>query len=602
MRTGRSGLREILVLLNREATSFVRWRVAWLLLLVAVSAVLMALGPVALKLLVDGFTAHDRGHPAPPILLVALYTVSQLLARVAIELRNFLYFRIQWRMFRTLSERLFVHLMHLPLRFHLDRHTGALSETLTNGLEGLQLVLNQLLVNVLPVTTELAAIVAVLAHTAPLPLLASFSGALILYISAFTYSAAAVLHSASRASAARIQASAAMTDGLLNFETVKCFAAEQIVQERVGNCLALSEAEWLTFSAVFARSGVVSTSIYAGFLAATTWYAALEVLHHHMTVGEFVLVNAYMLQLVRPVEMLGYAIQSFSQGIAMLGKLTDLFHEVPEPPTDTGIPPLVGPGALDFDRVCLSYRPGRPVLNDVSFRLAPQKTLGIVGSSGSGKSTIVRLLMRLMEPDRGRIMLDGIPISEIDLAALRGAIAVVPQDTILFNDTLRYNIGIGRKAASLAEVEHAARVAHLHEFISGLPNGYDTQVGERGIKLSGGERQRVSIARAVLKSPRIYVFDESTSSLDSETEQDILTNLQEIARHSSTLVIAHRLSTVVHADEILVLEHGRVVEHGSHGHLLSENGRYAALWQAQQHRVAPTPVQPACQRFLHEHP
>jgi ATP-binding cassette subfamily B protein len=305
-----------------------------------------------------------------------------------------------------------------------------------------------------------------------------------------------------------------------------------------------------------------------------------------MALGDFVLVNTYVLQLVRPVEMLGNAVQSCSQGLAMLERLTHLFREAPEPPCGIRTGSAAGPGALEFDGVSLSYREDRPVLRNVSFRIAPKRTLGIVGSSGSGKSTIVRLLMRLVEPDDGRILLDDAPICDLDLAHLRRAIAVVPQDTALFNDTLAYNIALGRTHASFPDVQHAARVAHLHDFIMSLPDGYDTRVGERGIKLSGGERQRVSIARAVLKSPQIYVFDEATSSLDSQSEQQILANLREIAKHSSTLVIAHRLSTVLHADEIVVLEYGRIVERDSHSSLLRQNGRYAALWRAQQHGTA----------------
>jgi ABC-type transport system involved in Fe-S cluster assembly fused permease/ATPase subunit len=586
MRTGVSRFRELLALLGREATPFVRWRLVWVLLLVVASAILLALGPVALKLLVDGFTGHGRASAVLPLLLVALYALSQWLARVAGEIRLLIYRRIQRRMFRTLTERLFAHLMHLPLRFHLERHTGAVSETLTNGLEGLQLILNQLVVTVLPVILELATVLVIIARMAPPMFLALFCGALVLYAGAFSYSANAVSTSARTASAARVDASAAITDGLLNYETVKYFTAESMVQERVGTALARSETEWLTFSRLVSRNGVLVASIYAVFLVATTAYATIDVLHGDMTIGDFVLVNTYMLQLVRPLEMLGNAVQSCFQGVAMLERLAHLFRETPEPPPGIRPGSIAGPGTLAFDRVSLCYRKDRPVLRDISFRIAPKRTLGIVGPSGSGKSTIVRLLTRLLEPDDGRILLDDVPICDLDLRHLRGAIAVVPQDTILFNDTLAYNIAFGRRQSSFADVQHAASVAHLHEFIMSLPDGYDTRVGERGIKLSGGERQRVSIARAILKSPRIYVFDEATSSLDSQSEQDILTSLREIARHSSTLVIAHRLSTVLHADEILVLEKGRVVERDSHTSLLRQNGRYATLWRAQQQGTA----------------
>ncbi|MBW4052318.1 MAG: ABC transporter ATP-binding protein/permease [Proteobacteria bacterium] len=557
-----------------------------MLLLVVAGAILTALGPVALKLLVDGYTGHRHVGAASALLLVALYALSQWLARIAGELRGLIYRRIQCRMFRTLSERLFTHLMLLPLRFHLDRQTGAVSETLTNGLEGVQLVLNHLVLTILPVTIELATVLIVLARMAPPPLLALFCAALAFYTGVFGHSAAPLAQSARAAAAARVDAGAVITDGLLNYETVKYFAAESSVQERVGKALACTETEWRAFSRLFARNGLLVASIYAAFLAATTAYATIDTLHGGMTIGDFVLVNTYMLQLVRPLEMLGHAVQSCFQGLAMLERLTSLFRQTPERPPGIRTRPMAGPGALEFDGVSLSYRKDRPVLRDVSFRIGPKRTLGIVGPSGSGKSTLVRLVMRLLEPDEGRILLDGVPISNLDLLHLRSAIAVVPQDTVLFNDTLAYNIALGRAHAGIADVERAARVAHLHQLVTGLPDGYATPVGERGIKLSGGERQRVSIARAVLKSPRIYVFDEATSSLDSQTEQDILASLREIARHSSTLVIAHRLSTVLHADEIAVLDGGQIVERGTHAGLLREGGRYAGLWRAQHHGSA----------------
>lgn len=586
MQNGSPRLSEILILLGREATPFVKWRLACVLVLVVASAILAALGPVALKLLVDGFTGRGHSGAAFSLLLVALYVLTQFLARVAGEVRGLIYRRIQWRTFRTLSERLFAHLMHLPLRFHLERHTGAVSETLTTGLEGLQLIVNQLMLTVLPVTLQLATVVVVVARMAPPPFLAIFCGALLCYAGTFGFSASGVSKSARIASAARVEAGAVITDGLLNYETVKYFTAESMVQERVGRALARSETEWLTFSRLFARNGILLATIYAAFLAATTAYATTATRRGDMTLGNFVLINTYMLQLLQPMEMLGYAMQSCSQGLAMLEKLTHVFREVAEPSPRIRGGSAPGAGTVHFDRVSLSYRKDRPVLRHVTFSVGPKRTLGVVGPSGSGKSTIIRLLMRLLEPDSGQILLDDVPISALDLSHLRGAIAVVPQDTVLFNDTLSYNIAFGSAHASLADVQYAARIARLHEFIVSLPDRYDTRVGERGLKLSGGERQRVSIARAVLKRPRIYVFDEATSSLDSQTEQDILVSLREIARHSSTLVIAHRLSTVLHADEIVVLEHGQIVEQDNHTNLLRKNGRYACLWRAQHHSTA----------------
>ena len=373
-----------------------------------------------------------------------------------------------------------------------------------------------------------------------------------------------------------------MTDGILNYETVKYFTAESIIQEKVSRALSRTEVEWVGFYRRYAFNGLGVATIFAAFLGATILYAANEVQAARMTVGDFVLVNTYMLQVVRPVEMLGYAMQGLSQGVAMLEKMLALFREAPErQQTDDRIS-LGGPGKLEFENVTLSYRRDRSVLKGVSFKIPAGKTLGIVGASGSGKSTIVRLLVRLFEPDSGRVFLDGVPLSDLSLPKLRQSIAVVPQDTVLFNDTIGYNIAFGKAHSTRDEIEQAAKLAHLHDFILSLPDQYDTRVGERGVKLSGGERQRVSIARAAIKRPRIYVFDEATSSLDSNTEREILRNLQEISRSSTTLVIAHRLSTVVHADEIVVLEAGTIVERGTHASLLRQNGRYAALWEAQQ--------------------
>jgi ATP-binding cassette subfamily B protein len=587
LRSHKPPFAEALKLLGLEFTPFIKLRVTAALLLVLTAAVLTALGPVALKLMVDGITGRSHRNLVTPLLVVAFYAISQWLARVANEIRGLLYRRIQRRMYCAISERLFAHLMHLPLRFHLDRETGAISETLSNGMDGLQLILNQLMTTILPVVAELATVIVVLGHMAPPLFLVLFCGALLLYTCAFSYSAPSLSQSARAASAARIEAGAAITDGLINYETVKYFTAESVIRERVGHALTRSETEWLIFSRQYYRSGLLAASVFASFLASTTWYAVIEVLHGNITIGDFVLITAYMLQLARPVEMLGTALQASSQGLAMLDRLMQLFREAPEPTRLTRSSTAVAePGTLEFDHVSLSYRRDRLVLTDVSFRIPPKHTLGIVGPSGSGKSTLIRLLMRLLEPDIGRVLLDGIPVSSLALPHLRSAIAVVPQDTILFNDTLAYNIAVGRVGARISDIRHAAQVAHLHDFVMGLPDGYDTRVGERGVKLSGGERQRVSIARAVLKSPRIYVFDEATSSLDSQTELDILESLREIAQHSSTLVIAHRLSTVVHADEIIVLEGGRVVERGAHPSLLRENGRYSALWRAQHPHIA----------------
>jgi ABC-type transport system involved in Fe-S cluster assembly fused permease/ATPase subunit len=575
-------LRSILRLVWSEASPFVKRRLLSVLILVITASILTAFGPIALKLVVDGFTGQTKGSPASPLFLIGLFVLSQFLARAVGEVRGLVYARAERRMFRTLSERLFAHLLRLPLRFHLDRQTGAINQVLVNGLQGYQMVVHHLVFTFLPVTAELGTMILVLRRLAPPALLSLFCGALVSYGVAFGYAATRIAKSARQASASNVEANAAVTDGILNYETIKYFAAESIVQGKVSRALIHTETEWAGFYRRYAINGLCVAMIFAVFLGSTTVYAADAVHTGRMTVGDFVLINTYLLQVVRPVESLGYAMQGLSQGVAMLEKMLELFRERPEPQDSEDHAPMSGPVALEFEDVWLSYRPGHSVLKGLSFKIPAGKTLGIVGPSGSGKSTTVRLLVRLFETHRGRILLDGVSIDELPLSMLRRSIAVVPQDTVLFNETIGDNIAFGKPDCTHAEVEQAARLANLHDFIMSLPDRYDTRVGERGVKLSGGERQRVSIARAAIKQPLIYVFDEATSSLDSKTERAILSNLREISKFSTTLVIAHRLSTVVHADEIIVLDAGGVVERGTHASLMRGDGVYAGLWQAQR--------------------
>jgi ABC-type transport system involved in Fe-S cluster assembly fused permease/ATPase subunit len=574
-------VREIVGIIWSDADRFVKRRLAAVLLLVITASVLTALGPLALKWLVDGFTDQAIGVSLSPSILVGAYVLSQFLARAVGEVRGLVYARAERRMFRVLSGRLFAHILRLPLRFHLDRKTGGISQTLENGLTGYQMTLHHLVFTFLPVTAELGTIIVVLTRLAHPAFLMLFCGALVCYAMAFAYAAATIARAAKSASAAHVDGAAQMTDALLNVELVKYFAAEAIVQERVGRALSRTEAEWVSFYRQYAVNGVTVSTIFAAFLAATTLYAVHEVEGARLTVGDFVLITSYMLQVIRPVEALGYAMQGLSQGAAMLEKMLALFHEKSEPPQPGKAGRLEGPGHLEFENVTLSYGPHR-ALQGVSFKVPAGKTVGIVGASGSGKSTLVRLLVRLLEPDTGRILLDGVPISALSLATLRQSIAVVPQDTVLFNDSVGDNIAFGKADCTQEEIEQAATRAHLDELIANLPDAYDTNVGERGVKLSGGERQRLAIARAAIKRPRIYIFDEATSALDSVTELEIVRNLQEVSRSITTLVITHRLSTVVHADEIIVLETGTVVERGTHASLLRQHGRYAAFWTAQQ--------------------
>ncbi|HKS57300.1 MAG TPA: ATP-binding cassette domain-containing protein [Steroidobacteraceae bacterium] len=575
-------IRAVFALIWLHTDRFVKIRLALAVSSLVLASIFTALGPVALKNVVDALAGD---HPAAEVsitLLAILYVLTQWLARGAGELRALLYAYAERRMFRTLSENLFAHVMRLPLRFHLGRQTGAIGQTLQNGLQGYELILHHLVFTFLPVVAELGTIVIVLARMDQPMFFVFYAGASLCYAIVFSFTVSKVMRTANAASETSIDASATMTDSILNYETVKYFTAEPVVQEKVSRALKKTEKEWVGFYRIYSVSGLAVATTYAGFLALTILYAIGQVQAGALTIGGFVLVNTYMLQIIRPIEMLGYAVQGFSQGIAMLTSMLTLLQEAPEPESMDAATPSSGPGSLEFDSVALSYRSDRTILNGVSFHIPAGKTLGIVGTSGAGKSTIVRLVTRLLEADSGRILLDGVPVSKLPLAVVRQAIAVVPQDTVLFNETIGYNIAFGKHGSSQQEIESAARVAHLHDFIMSLPEGYQTQVGERGVKLSGGEKQRVSIARAALKHPRIYIFDEATSSLDSRTERQILRNLRDISSTHTTLVIAHRLSTVVHADEIVVLDHGAIMERGTHSSLLEQSGRYAALWCAQQ--------------------
>jgi ABC-type transport system involved in Fe-S cluster assembly fused permease/ATPase subunit len=575
-------LRDVSELIWSGASRFVKVRLALALFIVAASSVVTALGPVALKYVLDALTPQGRGTSVSLALLLVLYVLSHWLARALTELRSYVHAQADRRMFRSLCDRLFDHVMQLPLRYHLNRQTGVLTGTLTNGLQGYQMIVQTFVMTLLPVVMEIGTVAVVLISLQQSVYLALFCVAMVCYGIAFTWGAVRIMGSARNASESQANAWGVLTDSILNYEAVKYFTAETKVRQRFDDSLFRTESEWMKFYRMRALIGLLIATIFALFLAVAVFYAANQVLTGAMTIGTFVLIHTYMFRLVQPLEMIGYAMQQLSQGFAFLEKLMDIFREGTEPlALDKSSLPS-GPGRLEFRNVSLAYRADRQILRDVSFEIPAGKTLGVVGSSGAGKSTLVRLLVRLVEPDSGQVVLDGVPLSQLSLPRLRQAIAVVPQDTVLFNDTIGYNIGFGKADSSQEDIERAAKLAHLHDFVMSLPDKYETKVGERGVKLSGGEKQRVSIARAAIKEPRIYVFDEATSSLDSRTEGEIMHNLREISRESTTLVIAHRLSTVIHADEIVVLEGGLIVERGTHFALLRMNGRYARLWEAQQ--------------------
>ena len=498
-----------------------------------------------------------------------------------------LYGRADQRVQIRLSNKLFQHVMSLPLRFHLDRKTGALHQTLANGLMGYRVVQHHLVNSILPVLIELATmgtILVVLGHTAFLLIIGV---SVLSYAVAFWVGATLVRTPARDASTAQIDAGAVFTDSILNYETVKSSNAEPQVRERYMAALRITEKRWAELFTRKMQNGIVVATIFVLSLGVSVYVAASEVQQGRMSVGEFVLVNAYVIQLTMPLELIGFAFRDIVQAVAFIEKMANLLRAKPELDRAAHRAPIsVGCGELVFDRVSFAYDADRCILRNVSFFVPPGNTLAIVGSSGSGKSSLIRLLLRMVDPTKGQISLGGVPLPNFPVSALRDAIAVVPQDTALFNDSIAYNIAFGKHGSTDEEVVAAAKAADIHDFILRLPDGYDTTVGERGVKLSGGEKQRIAIARAAIKKPGIFVFDEATASLDSRTERTILENFLQVTAGTTAIVIAHRLSTVVHADEIVVLDKGSVVEQGSHDTLVEHGGVYSAMWNAQHDHVS----------------
>ena len=576
-------------LVRQESNIHLRMLIALALLLVLFSSSLAALSPLLLKFIVDHLTSPGvlSGVAVAIGILAVAYAGSNWLTRVLAELRLFVLGRVDQRLHRRLSLRLFKHVMALPLRFHLDRKTGALSQTLTNGLLGFSTIVQQLVVSILPVIIELSIMGTVLLTLGQPIFLGIIGATLLCYAFAFWLGVTKLLKPARAVSTAHIDANAVLTDSILNYETIKSFSAEPRIHERMEDNFAKTETKWAQFFTQRALNGVLIGTIFSVSLGTSVFLASNAVQQGRMSLGDFVLVNAYMLQVFRPMEALGYAFRDIAQGMAFIEKMNYLFQQEQEPSVRSGsdiLPP--GPGELVFDDVSLSYHPNRAVLEGVCFRVPAGRTVAIVGASGAGKSSLIRLLVRFWEPDNGNILLDGVPITNVSAASVRDVIAVVPQDTVLFNDTIAYNIAIGRAGSSMADIMDAARLASIHSFIVSQPDGYQTRVGERGLKLSGGEKQRIAIARAALKKPRVFVFDEATSSLDTKTEQLILQNLARVSTGTTTLVIAHRLSTIVDADEILVLDKGKIVERGTHKNLLEDRGAYHGMWIAQRDDVS----------------
>ncbi len=540
--------------------------------------------PLIYKQAVDALTLQPgMTLVAVPVLLMLAYGAARTLAGTFGELRDIAFARVGQRAIRAVGLKVFRHLHGLALRFHLDRQTGGVSRAIERGTKGIEFLLNFMLFNILPTLLEIALVTAVLWK------LYSPAFALVTFGTIAVYIAYTLIITEWRTQFRRTmnetdsEASTKAIDSLLNFETVKYFGNEEHEAGRYDRALARYEQAAVKSKVTLSLLNIGQGAIIAVGLTAVMIMAGYGVADGSMTVGDFVLVNAYLVQLYLPLNFLGFIYREIKQSLTDMEAMFHLLEVNAEVTDSPDAPPLaVAGGAIRFENVGFAYNPDRTILSGVDFAVPAGHRVAIVGPSGAGKSTISRLLFRFYDATSGHITIDGQDIRKVSQHSLRAAIGIVPQDTVLFNDTIRYNIAYGRPGASQDEIEQAARLARIHDFVTTLPDGYDTRVGERGLKLSGGEKQRVAIARTILKAPAILLFDEATSALDTHTEKEIQASLREVSKNRTTLVIAHRLSTVVDCDEIIVLEQGRIAERGRHGDLLARGGRYAEMWRKQQ--------------------
>ena len=562
-----------------------KWRV--LLALVSLVAAKMAnVGvPLVLKQLIDKL-APMPGNPAyalvVPVGLLIAYGLLRLSATVFTELREFFFARVTQRAVRTIALKVFRHLHALSLRFHLNRQTGGVTRDIERGTRGISSLVSYTLFSILPTIVEITLVLGYLSFQYDI----WFSG--ITVVALATYIIFTILITEWRTHFRRTmndldsKASTKAIDSLLNYETVKYFGNEEYEASRYDHGLQKYERAAVRSQTSLTLLNTGQSLIIAIAVTLILWRATLGVTNGSMTLGDLVLVNAFMIQLYIPLNFLGVLYREIKQSLADMEKMFALLDQHRDVADVSNAQALALSSAeLTFSHVDFSYEANRKILFDVDFTVSAGTTTAVVGHSGSGKSTLARLLFRFYDVNSGAILIDGQDIRQVTQVSLRNAIGIVPQDTVLFNDSIAYNIAYGRPGAAHEEIIAAAKAAYIHDFIVSLPDGYDTTVGERGLKLSGGEKQRVAIARTLLKNPTILVFDEATSALDSQAEQAIQLQLKEIARNRTTLVIAHRLSTVADADQILVMDQGRIVERGTHAQLLAAGTVYAQMWERQ---------------------
>jgi len=538
--------------------------------------------PLVMKEIVDGLGGKQAAAVLPLSLLI-VYGALRASNTLFAELRDIVFVRVARRAIRRVALQVFRHLHSLSLRFHLERQTGGVSRDIDRGTRGISTLLSYMLFSIIPVILEFSLVAAVLLSKFDWRFAAITFAAVAAYLG-FTFGVTEWrMEIRRRANELDSKASSRAIDSLLNYETVKYFNNEEFEARRYDENLKQYESAEVKNETSLGVLNIGQSAIIAVALTLLMVLSAQGVVNGTLTLGDLVLVNGLLIQLYIPLNFLGMVYREIKQSLADMDKMFRLLRENREVEDRPGAPALVaGAAPVRFEHVGFAYEPQRQILYDVSFEIPAGRTIAVVGPSGSGKSTLSRLLFRFYDVNSGRITINGQDVRDVAQTSLRATLGIVPQDTVLFNDTVFYNIRYGRPEASREEVFEAARAAHMHEFIRSLPHGYETMVGERGLKLSGGEKQRVAIARAILKNPKIFVFDEATSALDSRSEKAIQAELAQIARERTTLVIAHRLSTIVDADQILVMDRGRIVERGTHRSLLEEGGTYAQMWALQQ--------------------
>ncbi|MDX8386684.1 MAG: ABC transporter ATP-binding protein/permease [Gallionella sp.] len=566
-----------------------KWRVVIAMTLLVFSKLANVSVPLMLKGIIDALDP-TQAILLVPVFFVLAYGGLRLLSTLFGELRDGVFAKVTQRAIRRVALQVFEHLHSLSLRFHLDRQTGGVSRDIERGTRGIGFLLNFTLFNILPTLLEigLVAIILLSKYEAKFALITFVT--LIIYIAFTLFITEWRMVVRRRMNDLDSKANTKAIDSLLNYETVKYFGNEQYEANRYDGSMERWETAAVKNQTSLAWLNAGQSTIIAIGITILMMMASKEVVEGRMTVGDLVLINAFLIQLYMPLHFLGFVYREIRHALADMEKMFSILHEHREVADAVDATELrVDNGAVRFEQVNFGYEPDRQILYGVSFDIPPGHKVAVVGSSGAGKSTLSRLLFRFYDINQGSIKLNGQDIRGVTQTSLRAAIGIVPQDTVLFNDTIYYNIAYGRPEASRDEIIAAAQAAHIHTFIDSLPQGYDSMVGERGLKLSGGEKQRVAIARAILKNPAILIFDEATSALDSKSERAIQAELQTISQNRTTLVIAHRLSTVVDADQILVMDNGHIVERGTHRDLLALNKVYAQMWNLQKQEEIMSP-------------